>query len=681
MSQFPGVTLGEKITFAQGQCPVAEAAQCTLVFDESLANFPVGTIPAKCGTCIWLDYSSLAEPQSAFIKDLGILRRWQSVGAGLQIPSALLIDWDAFSGGTVSGTKTQFQGLRIEGYGRTLGEKKNIETNLYNTAKGDNIAVYGATYDFGGYISSGDEGSMGLRGSSYQGDFTSTGDFPSGTVAAISGNVLTGSWTTTTNQFLGEQLPIINTSRSVYSVGTISSVSGTPCVAVGSGTSWTTLGTGAHTDLFLEVTGNSNGTVKHVVPITNVTDDTHVTLEYNQSELNATCFGSTMIASGAYNIFHGGVISSLVDPVTTTHPSAVNLASGGSNFQVGDSIQQPFGYNYHPYAVRGIIRGLVGEPNGGGAWMVNQGNQQRNGLRVTGPFIYGVAFDTGTISKYGVYFTQPVTGSLIRQDDISASTQRILSVLNGASVERFSEYDRGNDWWHWSGGQYLSASDSRFGIGTTPQPSTLGYLFYNNAAWSGLIVAPNAAANAGVPYFSVNLSGVPEFRLEELKTIINNNSELDIYSDNEITRTARITGAGAATFASIPAPGPIGGTTPSTVKLTSITGTNLLYSTTAPTISSGFGTSPSVTFNNGTASFRINVGTGGTAISGVIGLPAATNGWNCFARDLSTTNSAVFMTYQTASTTTTATIGNFNSTGATAAWSASDILSVSCFAF
>src|SRR5437588_993980 len=101
----------------------------------------------------------------------------------------------------------------------------------------------------------------------------------------------------------------------------------------------------------------------------------------------------------------------------------------------------------------------------------------------------------------------------------------------------------------------------------------------------------------------------------------------------------------------------------------------------APTISSGFGTSPSITASNGTITFEVNVGTGGTATSGVIGLPAATTGWNCAATDITTNSATVFLTKQTASTTTTATFGNFNTSGAAAAWAASDKLRISCFAY
>lgn len=106
----------------------------------------------------------------------------------------------------------------------------------------------------------------------------------------------------------------------------------------------------------------------------------------------------------------------------------------------------------------------------------------------------------------------------------------------------------------------------------------------------------------------------------------------------------------------------------------------LAYSATAPTISSGFGTSPSVTAGTAT-SFRVNVGTGGTATNGVIALPTATNGWNCTCADITTKSSTVYLCKQTADSTTTATIGNFDAAGAAAAWAASDILAVNCTGF
>ena len=107
----------------------------------------------------------------------------------------------------------------------------------------------------------------------------------------------------------------------------------------------------------------------------------------------------------------------------------------------------------------------------------------------------------------------------------------------------------------------------------------------------------------------------------------------------------------------------------------------LLCSATAPTISSGFGTSPSIVANNGTCAFQVNVGTGGTASSGVIGLPTATTGWVATCTDITTADATRLITKQTASTTTSATVGNFNTSGVAAAWAASDKLNCTAMAY
>lgn len=108
-------------------------------------------------------------------------------------------------------------------------------------------------------------------------------------------------------------------------------------------------------------------------------------------------------------------------------------------------------------------------------------------------------------------------------------------------------------------------------------------------------------------------------------------------------------------------------------------GSKVVDHSTAPTLS-GFGTSPSVVANSGSAAFEINVGTGGTANTGTITLPAASVGWVCVAQDV--TNPDSFVTAQTGGTTTTATLKNYSrTTGAAIAWTASDILRVSCRAY
>lgn len=98
-----------------------------------------------------------------------------------------------------------------------------------------------------------------------------------------------------------------------------------------------------------------------------------------------------------------------------------------------------------------------------------------------------------------------------------------------------------------------------------------------------------------------------------------------------------------------------------------------------PTISSGFGTSPSVTAGFNFA-FRVNVGTGGVATTGVVALPTAPTGWNCFATDITT--NATFVTEQTASTAATASFANYSrTTGLAIAWAASDVLAIGCWPY
>lgn len=126
---------------------------------------------------------------------------------------------------------------------------------------------------------------------------------------------------------------------------------------------------------------------------------------------------------------------------------------------------------------------------------------------------------------------------------------------------------------------------------------------------------------------------------------------------------------------------PISGNTGSFTTLTATSGvyvTNLLCSSQAPTISSGFGASAVVVTNNGTCAFEVNVGTGGTAASGVIGLPTAIHAWACDANDETTTSPTVFLTKQTTSTASSVTVTNYAQSGVSAAWNASDVLHIRC---
>ena len=107
-------------------------------------------------------------------------------------------------------------------------------------------------------------------------------------------------------------------------------------------------------------------------------------------------------------------------------------------------------------------------------------------------------------------------------------------------------------------------------------------------------------------------------------------------------------------------------------------GSNLVASTTLPTISSGFGTSPTILANS-TFCFKIVVGTGGAA-SGTITLPTAPNGWLAFAADV-TSGSTLFLQL-TGSTATSVTFTSYSvTTGVAANMSAGDVVLVNCIAY
>lgn len=112
-------------------------------------------------------------------------------------------------------------------------------------------------------------------------------------------------------------------------------------------------------------------------------------------------------------------------------------------------------------------------------------------------------------------------------------------------------------------------------------------------------------------------------------------------------------------------------------------GSTLAFGVTAPTVASGFGTSPSIPASNGTAAFTVDVGTGGIATGGVLTMPTAATGWNCVVTNQTAVaaNRADQRTVQTASSTTSVTVQNQTiSTGAALAWTASDVLTLACIA-
>lgn len=107
-------------------------------------------------------------------------------------------------------------------------------------------------------------------------------------------------------------------------------------------------------------------------------------------------------------------------------------------------------------------------------------------------------------------------------------------------------------------------------------------------------------------------------------------------------------------------------------------GGSLVFSNTSPTISAGFGTSPTITASN-TVGFSVKVGTS-PGTTGTISLPAAPNGWILTGWNI--TSSGTLYIQQTAYTTTSATITSLaNNSGSATAFNANDVIILSAIPF
>lgn len=107
---------------------------------------------------------------------------------------------------------------------------------------------------------------------------------------------------------------------------------------------------------------------------------------------------------------------------------------------------------------------------------------------------------------------------------------------------------------------------------------------------------------------------------------------------------------------------------------------SLAFSATAPTVSSGFCTSPSISNNNGTAAFTITIGSACAGSVGVLTMPAAAHGWTCDFHNL--TNPAANKPDEIASTATSVSVTNYvRTTGVAGNFTASDVVAAQCTAY
>jgi hypothetical protein len=279
----------------------------------------------------------------------------------------------------------------------------------------------------------------------------------------------------------------------------------------------------------------------------------------------------------------------------------------------------------------------------------------------------------------------PVCFSLAAPITISGATQDISTNLNAvalalSSIAAGGLAQNGTN----TAPSYSFTAAPTVGMYFDPAVNALWSLFTSHGDGGGVAVISDSAAGSS-PAFCLKKNGVTGQACLGMAgfagDFVGGSTTGDMILANLV--------AGAAI--NLNTPGPIIVNPGGTVQLltaaggvtvgTSIGAQHLVFSATAPTISSGFGAGATIVAGTTTTNaigFQLN--TGAASASGVIGLPTASSGWICTCDDLTTIGANQFRCHQTASSTSSCTIGNYTSAGASGNWVANDILNVTAVA-
>jgi hypothetical protein len=546
VSQFmtPGRSVGQAIDAA---CSALNGQAGMVVIEGWIAaGYSVNGVPWNCS--LW-DMRNTAETGGGGSYKSGVeLYRndTRDASAGTVIRGAMTLRYDDQDGGINQispPNKTQSQIFSGIYNGFDVGEHHGVDNFKVNClGSGDCLSYMVYIIGMGGYGTGGDEGQEGYRVWNNIGDGTTTGGVPTANSVTVSGTSVTGTWTNAGN--LGvRNAGLIVLNRATYTTGTISSagMSGGVCHVTGSGTGWTALGTGAHSDLFIRINQYEAASSKFVIPITAINSDTDLSLNYVVNEIAASCPPSP--TSGSYTIYKGQQITHVPKLAQGSSSATVTVANAGT-IQTGDNVEESIDPNitmwgvyvtqYSPFNLNSSVGGYFQNIGPGllesGIRVNGNSGGYKIGLRIMNTVVTGVSASTGMTT-------------FLASSDLTPGTLHLFNGLNTSASSRNFDWDRTNDAFSWSGGQWFSGADQRIGIGTTPQPNTLAYLFWNNTNWKGVIIAPNTpAASNAVPYFGIQVAGTPLFQVEKDRTVVNNGMSFKMYSDNEVTLKFAIDG-------------------------------------------------------------------------------------------------------------------------------------------
>ena len=262
----------------------------------------------------------------------------------------------------------------------------------HGASNGDTIAVGANAWCSGGANAVGDQGCQAFAGNALQAntDFT-------GTITGIASNVITYSGGTNEGQrgeagtTTGTSGYVIDLSRA-YTTGTISSITGTPPVVVGSGTTRTSL-SGQY--CFVLTNGNTQGTGKYMIPVQTITDNTHITLNYLNIGVQSAWQGDA--STGNYSLYPCSTV-----PAGGVQQTGQITVTSSANFQNGDSIEEPPSASEFGEAMQLNVRQTIPSAVGWAGFTIGNLGPRTipTAIVVNGNWTSGFSFNGNTVAEF-----------------------------------------------------------------------------------------------------------------------------------------------------------------------------------------------------------------------------------------------------------------------------------------
>lgn len=337
----------------------------------------------------------------------------------------LHLSYNSIAGGVYnftgsSGTKSNRSVLALNGEYSTVAQKWGILSSYSSYAGGETVPFAASQTEYGGYVSSGEEPSEGLRIQQQQGSLTDgQGGVWSATAGAVNTSTGVVAFSSPANAATLGESRFIRDLGSKYTTGTYSAVSCSgsnpvTCTITGSGTSWTSIAgfVGTHTTFNNLagggniLTGNlvfcpapgANGGFDACVPITSGVSSTSLTVNlYGAGTQQNTSW--PWASSGSYAIY------------SSAYPTGVNVASNTftagdvSGIVTGHALDQVLAYNGDFYGLQVVQSRTIGRTYGAGM------NIEDRGSSTSPAFSAGVAVSGNYACAFCVQSSNETSGA------------------------------------------------------------------------------------------------------------------------------------------------------------------------------------------------------------------------------------------------------------------------------